>query len=69
MQAQITTQATKVQAAWGPPTETGMFPTWVNDEAGYEASMLELGRFTRVDFAPFVPLRSSAMRCMSSGIR
>ena len=48
--------AAKLETAWGQPTEKGMFPTWVNDDAGYEASLLEMGRETQVRFRPFVPL-------------
>lgn len=51
-----TALAAKLATSWGPPTEKGMWPTWVNDDAGYEASLMEMGTETQVRFQPFVPL-------------
>jgi hypothetical protein len=49
----------KLETAWGAPTEKGMWPTWVNDEAGYEVSLMEMGRKSDVSFRPFVSLNTA----------
>jgi len=46
----------KLEQAWGPATTDHMGKTWVDDEAGYEVSALDLGRNTRVSYHPYVPL-------------
>jgi hypothetical protein len=49
----------KLEGAWGPPAEKGMWPKWVDDEAGYEASLMEMGRKTDVSYRPFLPLNAA----------
>ncbi|MGN6104594.1 MAG: hypothetical protein ACTHU0_05795 [Kofleriaceae bacterium] len=57
VEVQVPTPLVKdaLEKAWGPPAKKEMWPTWVND-AGYEASLMELGRKTSVSFRPFVPI-------------
>jgi hypothetical protein len=49
----------KLEQAWGAPTDKGMFPKWVNDDDGYEASLQEMGRKSTVEFRPFTPLSAA----------
>ena len=47
----------ELKKAWGKPaSELGGNPTWKNDEDGYEASIWDMHRSSRVQFKPFTPL-------------
>jgi hypothetical protein len=46
----------KLETAWGPPAEAGMWPRWVNEERGYEGVLMAMGRKTTVSYKLFVPL-------------
>ncbi len=47
----------ELRKAWGKPVdELGGSPTWRNDEDGYEASVWDMHRASRVQFKPFIAL-------------